>query len=180
VDLSVEYPRPDTVNLTTRITSTAEKPRKLGPVFLLLGPVAENPITTFNLLLAPKADPVACCAIDFERRELKPVVDPSQPLRRLIPLTYFTAENDRIGDETLTFTYPLQLPVLERATAIGVRLYVYSDAPHRRRQHRKLQNVLLAGPETRSTRDGFGLDDPEQPPCRAKCKRLNGRSPCWK
>ena len=172
--LHVEYPRKDTVTLRVNITNAAQRPKKIGPVFLLLGPIAENPISTFNRLIGDESDPQACCAIDFEHYDLRPLTDSEMMLRRLIPLTYFTEENDNIGDETLTFTYPLRIPDLDRPTAISARLYVFGHAQFGRRLHRKVQNIILLGQESNTSTDEYGLEADELAPCRAACKSLGG------
>jgi hypothetical protein len=173
-ELSVEYPRPGIANLRVSIANASARAKKVGPVFLLMGPVAENPITTFNALAAPGSQPVACCAIDFERFGLQVAVDPALPLRRLVPLTYFTEENDTIGDEVLRFTYPLALPASTHETAMSVRLYVYGHRLFRQRLHRKVQEVVLLGAQAPGTAIDFGLAAAETPACRAACRRLAG------
>lgn len=174
--LSIDYLRPDAVGLHATISNGTEQSKKIGPVFLLMAPIAENPITTFNLLIAPGSPPVACCAIDFEYHSLKPTTDPDLTYRRLIPLTYFTEENDSIGNETLAFTYPLPTPPVGHPTAISVRLYVYGHSQFGKRMHRKVQSVLILGPERTEETDEYGLNTPEVPACRAMCKQLRGCS----
>jgi hypothetical protein len=107
--LTVERPSPDVACLYVRITNTSSRVKRLGPVFLLAGPVAENPVTTFNRIAG--TDPAtACCAVDFEYHDLGPRTDPDEPRRRMIPLSFFTEENDDIGDETLASPAPSTCP----------------------------------------------------------------------
>jgi hypothetical protein len=129
------------------ITNESVRIKKLSAAFLLVGPVDEDPIDTFNAALAGSAGS-ACCAIDFERLVPDEVAVDASGTRRVVPLSYFTEENDNVGDEELAYSFPIDLAEFPPATTLSIRFYVYGCRRGRQNYHRKVHDVLVvpAGP----------------------------------
>jgi len=131
----------------TTIKNDSIRIKRLSTAFLLIGPVEEDPITTFNAAVARRSGSAACCAIDFERLVPDEVAADVHGVRRVIPLPYFTEENDNVGDEELAYSLPIDLASLAGPLTLGVRFYVYGCRRARQNYHRKVHDVLIV-PET--------------------------------
>jgi hypothetical protein len=128
------------------ITNDSVRIKKLSAAFLLLGPADEDPIDSFNAAVVRGSRGGACCALDFDR--LVPaatMMDPSTA-RRVIPLSYFTEENDNVGDEELVCSLPIGLVGLPAGVPLSVRFYVYGCRRMRQNYHRKVHDTLIVPP----------------------------------
>jgi hypothetical protein len=114
--------------------------KKLGKVFLLIGPVGEDPVDTFNL--AMRGPGAACCAVDLERFVDTDVVRDGTRMRQVVPLLYFTEENDNVGDEELAYSHPLPVAEFPPGVQLSVRFYVYGCRRSGTTYHRKVQDFL--------------------------------------
>jgi hypothetical protein len=123
--------------------------KKLSTAFLLVGPVEEDPIDTFNAAVGSRSGSPACCAIDFERLVPDASAADAEAVRRVVPLTYFTEENDNVGDEELAYSLPIDLASLSGPLTLSVRFYVYGCRRARQNYHRKVHDVLVV-PEASS------------------------------
>lgn len=117
--------------------------KKLAAAFVIIGPVDEDPIDTFNVALQRKPEELACCAIDFERLVPEERATDASRSRQVIPLPYFTEENDNVGDEELLYSLPIDMIELPQGAVLSVRFYVYGCRRSRQNYHRKVHDILI-------------------------------------
>jgi hypothetical protein len=120
--------------------------KRLSTAFLVVGPIAEDPVHTFNAVVGRTSGEQACCAIDFERLVPDQVLTDADAVRQIIVLPYFTEENDNVGDEELAYSLPIDLAALRSGLVLSVRFYVYGCKRARQNYHRKVHDILIVPP----------------------------------
>lgn len=175
--LSLEQ-RDNATIVTTCVDNPSPRPRTMTKVFLLVGPEAENPVETFNSLLAANGKDVrACCAIDFEFIDLPSRLTDDSRHRLLMPLDYYIEENPEIGDEALSCQTSIAPGELVGGQSYGVRFFVFGHRWRRARVHRKVHAILAVPGDPSPVRSApprqlcrghrgchLGLTAPEQHP----------------
>ncbi len=127
---------------TASLQNSGFRAKKVDFAFLLVGPEAEQPVTTANKLAAHHhLNHQSQFTNDFV--SFKPLLA-DLPIfdhkgRALIPLPFFYSENIDVADETLSYTAPIPAAQMKKGTPCSVRFFVFS----KRRLHRSTQALFL-------------------------------------
>jgi hypothetical protein len=130
---------PASLLASTSLENRSADPKTLETVFLLLGPIDEDPTQTFNAVLSAHGQPPVRDISEFGRatRGLDPHCRAED--RQYIRLDYYTVENSEVGDECLTYEAVLDISSLSQASTYAIRLFLYGPA----RLHRVVQRALM-------------------------------------
>jgi hypothetical protein len=130
-------------SVTSCVSNPGLRAKKIYFAFLLVSPEAESPLQTANAILAATgATEQLNCTNDLLK--LKDILANTGPIiakyhGALIPLPFFYSEQLRIGDETLSYSTPIDTKFLKKGVPYSVRLFVFPL----RRLHRSTQALLV-------------------------------------
>jgi hypothetical protein len=132
--------------VVARVENAGRRRKNISAAFLLVGPFAENPVQTYNMIAASAGLTKACYTNDILRSEADSTLVIDKGMRQLIPLPFFTSENVAVGDEKLTCSVPIKLEAAHYGGPYSVRLLVGADARWIPRLHRSVHDIILVDP----------------------------------
>jgi hypothetical protein len=124
--------------ILTTVDNSGYRTKGISYSFLLIGPEAEGPIETINVLAEAKGDIdkfTTTNNLDRFRVEVPLFVAD----RGIIPLPFYYSENVDIADETITYCAPVRLDVFTKEIPYSVRFFVFA----RGRLHRSTHDVFF-------------------------------------
>lgn len=108
IDLSVNVASDGVVSAMTRVENKSSIARRIDNALLVVGPEDENPIRTYNIVLAAtESDYLADSTNMIAAKKLQQVYSDERG-RTLIPLPFYYSENIKIGDEKLSYRAPIE------------------------------------------------------------------------
>jgi len=120
--------------IKTIISNNSKRPKELTKTFLLVSPEGENPVETINHLFPTIAAKYTNDICRIEER-----TDIYKKNRAFIPLSFFSYEQVRIGDEEISYTSSIKIDNFEKSKTFSVRFYVFAE----NRYHRLTQDLLV-------------------------------------
>ena len=129
-----------------RVENSGRRNKRLSAAFLLVGPFVEEPVQTYNRIAASAGLAEARYTNDILRSNASRTLVIDKGMRQLIPLSFFTSENVRVGDEKLACSIPIKLEAVHYEGPHSVRLMVGADARWIPRLHRSVHNIILVAP----------------------------------
>jgi hypothetical protein len=149
ISLKIEGPKDGWITLLTTVENRGGRKKDLSWAFLLIGPECENPIDTGNILFKECGENILFkeCGEEIVLESTNDFFLYSNRIhnrlssghRFLIPLTFYYSENIAIGDETLTYRYPLCIDHVPKHTPLSARFFVAG----RNRLHRSTHDCTI-------------------------------------
>lgn len=122
-----------------RIENPGRRSKSLDTAFLLIGPLDESPIDTYNKIADASGLMRASHTNDILRSDASGTLVIDEGARQLVPLGFFTSENVAVSDEKLACSVPIKLRPTHYKAPHSVRLLVGADG----RLHRSVHDIIL-------------------------------------